>query len=355
MAVLLGSCSAPAEDTVENPGNSQAETLPSPKMPVEVAEVRREDLAETLELTGTVKPWDEFAVSSEILGTVVAVHRDEGDWVKKGELLLELDRRKLELQLKSRKADLARAEVELEFARKHLERGQALLSRGAISQSDVDNLEERVNLAASTVELSRLAIESVEEDLKDTKLFSPATGQISRRLISLGETANPAVVLFRLLQLDPVKVLTEITEPYLAEIRTDQEVQLKFDAFRDQGFVGRVHKIQPVAAVESGSFPLEIRIGNPRRRLQAGMIARITLQGKVFSDALVVPLESVVNTEGEDYVFVVDNGRAHRRTIDVQERIGTRAIVEADLSAGDKVVIRGASNLTDGTPVELIV
>ena len=155
--------------------------------------------------------------------------------------------------------------------------------------------------------------------------------------------------------MDPVKVMTEITEPYLAEIRPRQQVQLRFDAFQDEELVGRVHKIQPVAAAESGSFPLEIRIGNPRRRFQAGMIARITLRGKVFSDALVVPLESVVNAEGEDYVFVVDQGRAHRRVVDIQERIGTRAIVDANLSPGDKVVIRGTSNLTDGTPVELIV
>lgn len=354
-ALFLEACTTLSQSTAAAPENPPQEPSIAPKMPVEVTEVQREDLAETLELTGRVKAWDEFAISSEIMGTVTAIHRDEGEWVEKGSLLLELDRRKLELQLKSRKADLSRAEVELEFAKKHLERGQTLLSKGAISESDVDNLEERVNLAAASVEVSKLAIDSVEEDLKDTRLYSPATGQISRRLISLGETVNPAVVLFRLLQLEPVKILTEITESYLAEIRPGQKAQLEFDAFREEQFEGRVYKIQPVAAVESGAFPLEIRLQNARRRLQAGMIARITLSGRVFSDALVVPLESVVNAEGEDYVFVVTEGRAQKRSIRIQERIGTWAIVEADLAPGDKVVIRGTGNLTDGTPVELIV
>jgi RND family efflux transporter MFP subunit len=354
-AFLSVFCSAPPEE-VENTVETSSKNPPvAPKMPVEVAEVLRENVTETLELTGTVKPWDEFAVSSEVMGTVVAIHRDEGDWVSKGDLLLELDRSKLELQLKSRQADFGRAEVELEFAKKHLERGKALLARGAISQSDVDNLEERVDLATSSVEVSRLSIDSVKRDLKDTQLFSPATGQISRRLVSMGETVNPAAVLFRLLQLEPVKVLTGITEPYLAEIEPGQKVQLILDAFQNEQFEGRVYKIQPVAAVESGSFPLEIRLSNARRRLRAGMIARITLRGKVFTDALVVPLESVVNAEGEDFVFVIDDGLAHRRIITIQERIGTWAIVDANLVPGDKVVIRGTSNLTDGTPVELIV
>jgi len=324
-------------------------------MPVQVAEVQVEDVTETLELTGTIEPWDEFAISSKIMGTVVAIHRDEGDWIKKGDLLLELDRSKLELQLKSRKADLRRAEVELEFAKKHLDRAQALLKKGAISQSDVDNLEERVNLSDSSIEVSKLAIESVEEDLTDTELFATATGQIARRLVSLGETVNPAAVLFRLIQLEPIKVLTEITEPYIAEIRAGQQVELQFDAFKNERFVGRVYKIRPVATPESRAFPLEIRLGNARRKLQAGMIARISLQGKVFANALVVPLESVVNAEGKDFVFVVDEGRAHRRPIGIQERIGDWAIIEGDLTPGEKVVIRGSSNLTDGTQVELIV
>jgi len=353
--VFQGSCTTSSEVEAGLEEASSLEPVAVPKMPVRVAEVQRENLTDTLELTGMVKPWDEFSVSSEIMGTVVAIHREEGDWVSKGDLLLELDRKKLELQLRSRKADLRRGEVELEFARKHLERAQTLLEKGAISESDVDELEERVSLAESSIELSKLAVDSVEENLEDTQLFSPATGQVSRRLVSLGETVNPASVLFRLIQLEPIKVLTEITEPYLVNIRPSQQVQIRFDAFRDEPFVGLVHKIQPVATVESGAFPLEIRLGNARRRLQSGMIARISLTGKVFVDALVIPLESVVNNEGMNFVFVVDEGRAHRRPIKIQERIGDRAIVEADLAPGEKVVIRGNSNLTDGTPVELVV
>jgi len=353
--VFQGSCSRPPEDEHGPEETISLEPVAVTKMPVQVVEVQRESLTETLDLTGMVKPWDEFSVSSEIMGSVQTIYKEEGDWVSKGDLLLELDRSKLELRLRSRKADLRRAEVELEFARKDFERAQALLEKGAISESDVDELEERVSLAESSIELSKLAIDSVEEDLQDTQLFSPATGQVSRRLVSLGETVNPASVLFRLIQLEPIKVLTEITEPYLANIRPSQQVQIRFDAFRDEPFVGRVHKIQPVATAESGAFPLEIRLGNARRRLQSGMIARISLTGKVFVDALVIPLESVVNSEGMNFVFVVDEGRAHRRPVKIQERIGDRAIVDADLAPGEKVVIRGNSNLTDGTPVELVV
>jgi len=324
-------------------------------MPVEVAEVKREDVTETLELTGQVKPWDEFAVSSEIMGTVKSIYVDEGDWVEEGSQLLELDRRKLELQLRSREANLKRAEVELEFAKKDLARAEALLRKGAISQAEVDNLREKVDLAKSMVEVSHLAVKSTEEDLKDTRLFSPAPGQVSHRLVSSGETVTPGSVLFRLIQLEPLKVLTEITESYLAEIVPGQDVKLEFDAFPEERFVGRVHKIQPMASSESGAFPLEIRLSNSSRKFQAGMIARIELRGKKYAGALVVPLESVVNSQGEDFVFVVTEGLAQRKLVSVRERIGQWAVVDAELEPGEKVVIRGTSNLTDGTPVELIV
>jgi membrane fusion protein (multidrug efflux system) len=353
--LLLGSCSEVSEAENQTEFREQDEAPILPKMPVAVAEVRREDVTETLDLTGTVRPWDAFSISSEIMGTVVAIHCDEGDWIAKGDLLLELDRRKLELQLKSRKADLQRAQVELEFASKRLQRGNALLAKGAISQSDVDTLDEGVELAISKVEVSKLAVESTEEDLLDTRIFAPTAGQISRRHVSLGEAVNPAAVLFELIQLQPIKVITEITEPYLADVRTAQKVDLEFDAFPGKPFSGSVYKVQPVANVDSGAFPLEIRLPNQDQRLQAGMIARVRLRGKVFDEVLVVPLESVVNTQGKNYVFVVTGGLAYRKLVEVKERVGNLAIVDADLEPGQRVVVRGNTNLTDGTPVELDV
>jgi RND family efflux transporter MFP subunit len=352
--VFVSACGVTATeaDPVDEPiAQGRPEVI---RIPVETVTVRLEDVTETLELTGTVQEWDDFAISSEIAGRVSRIHVDEGDWVKAGDLLLELERKKRELELRSRQAHLRRAEVELEYAKKRLARGEALLEKGAISQSEVDTLEERVGLASSTVEVARVDIERIEEELEDTAIFSPADGRISVRLVSLGETVSPRTPLITVIQLNPVKVVTEITEPYLSEIGPGWIAQMRFDAFPDREVTGRVHRVHPSATSESGAFPIEIKLPNLGREFQPGMISRVTLRGKTFDNALLVPLESILNAEGKDFVFVVEGDVARRREVRVQERVGGWAVVEAELRAGQEVVVQGNSNLTDGTTVEIV-
>jgi len=325
----------------------------SVQIPVQVAEIIRGQLSETLELTGTVEPWDDFSVTAEIPGRVQSIHVDEGDWVDKGQLLLELDRVQRELELRSRQARVKQSEVELEYAKKRHARAEALLEKGAISQSEVDTLSERVGLSASGVDMARVAIESMEEELRDTKVFSPSPGQISERRVSVGEAVNSSSALFTIIQLDPTKVLTEISEPYLQEVVPGKRARLTFDAFSGATFTGTVHRIHSVANAQSGSFPVEIRLDNSDRKFLPGMTVRITLTGHTFTDAIQIPLESIVNSQGEDYIFIVVDGIAHRTGIRVQERIGGKAVIEGDVQAGQKVVIRGNRNLTEGTAVEL--
>jgi RND family efflux transporter MFP subunit len=139
----------------------------------------------------------------------------------------------------------------------------------------------------------------------------------------------------------------------LQEVVPGERAQFTFDAFNGASFSGTVHRIHPVANPQSGAFPVEIRLDNPKRKFLPGMIVRITLSGRTFSNAIQVPLESIVNTQGEDYIFVVENDVARRIQVIVQQRIGGKAVIEGDVQAGQKVVIRGNRNITDGTVVEL--
>jgi len=322
-------------------------------IPVQVVEIVEGDLSEILDLTGTVEPWDDFSVTAEIAGRVQTLHIDEGDWVETGDLLIELDRVQRELELRSRQARLKQSEVELEYARKRHARAEALLEKGAISQSEVDTLSERVRLTASGVEMARVAIESMQEELRDTSVYAPAPGQVSERRVSVGEVVNSSSPLFTIIQLDPVKVLTEISEPFLQEVTPGERVRLTFDAFGGASFQGIIHRIHPVANPQSGAFPVEIRLANPDRRFLPGMVVRISLKGRTFVNAIQVPLESIVNAQGRDHIFVVENGTAHRREVVVKERIEGKAVIEGDVSPGEAVVIRGNRNITDGTAVEL--
>lgn len=353
LLILVG-C-GPADQTSAATSSSVDVDVPvETSIPVEVVDVKLRDVSEELQLTGVVEAWDEYVVSSEIPGRVTAIHVDRGDWVEEGQLLIELNREKRELGLESRQAELSRAEVQLEFARKRLARAEVLLEKGAISQSEVDSLSEQVDLAESRVRLSRIEIETIERELADTRIMAPVSGQVSNRTISSGETVSASTPLIEIIELDPVRVATEVAESYLQEIRTGQSVELTFDALGGVSLQGRIHRILPVANSQSGAFPVDIQLSNPNHRLLPGMMSRVRLQGRTYHQALLVPLESVLHLEGSDYIFIVEDNRARRIDVEVKHRVGEQALVDAPLDPGEKVVTRGNSSLTEGARVEII-
>lgn len=353
LALAPAGCVSSTADQ-ESVSAAALEALKKEAIPVAVVEARLETLSESLELTGTVQPWDDFTVSSEISGKISAILQEEGNRIEAGTLLVEIDRTKRELELASRKAEVSRAETEWEFAQSRLDRGEVLLEQGAISKSEVDNLSERVRLAEAEIRLARLAVERMEEELRDTRIFAPAAGQISERHVSLGEIVAPGSPLMTIIQTQPIKVLTEITEPYLPLLKPGTAVRVQFQSLDERETRGTIHRVHPVSNPASGSFPVEIRLDNRDHRLQPGMLARLQLKGRTYPDSLVVPLEGIVSMEGGDYLFIVENGKAQRTAVTVVKRIGESAIIAGEVRPGWKVVTRGNANLTDGAAVRVI-
>ena len=295
--------SDPAEQTAAYASGSDSQTVS--RISVQVAEVTIEDVVEIVKLTGTAQSWDEFAVSSEIPGKVVRIHVEEGEFVREGDLLLELDQEKIALELRSREAQLERERVDVVYAKKKLARGQALLEKGAISRSELDSLEQVAELADSAVDLAQISVDSIQEELEDTWIYSPVAGQVSRRNISLGETVNSTTPLFTIIQVDPIKIVTQIAESDLGVVRIGQEARVVFDALSESVFEGRIRQIHPVTNPLSGAFPVEIRVANPRHKVQPGMIARLQVSGRSFPQALLAPMDGVVDLSGRKFVFVV--------------------------------------------------
>lgn len=350
---LACSSSSASEETTSAANESQPEA--PARIPVQVTKVVIEDIPEILRLTGTAQSWDEFLVNSEVSGKVVTIHVEEGQFVEQGELLLELDREKRLLELRSRKARLERTQIDLGYSRRMAARGKALLENGAISESEVDTLEQAVQVGEAEINLAQISIEVTEEELKDTRVYSAVAGQVATRHVSLGASVSPATPLFTLIQTNPLKVVTEITELDLGPVRARKHVKVAFDALPGFKFTGDIHRIHPVGNPRSGGFPVEIAVANEDHRIQPGMLARLQVTGRVFNQALLIPLDAVVEIGGLEYVFVIRGDIAHRIEVQVKRRIGDRGIVASEsLQAGDKVVIRGNVNLTEGTPVEVV-
>ncbi len=187
----LASCSEPTANQDGSETDSAASGIAADvepaqrRMPVRVQPVRRQDVKETVELTGTAEPWDEFIVSAEISGRISRILVEEGDWVKTGQVVLELDQELRLLALRTRQASLAKKKVELDFSRRRFERGKSLLSKGAISEEEVESLDQIVQIAESEVVLAELEVATMEEEIEDTSISAQASGRVSSRHVSL--------------------------------------------------------------------------------------------------------------------------------------------------------------------------
>ena len=324
------------------------------RMPVRVESVRRQDVKETVELTGTAEPWDEFIVSPEISGRISRILVEEGDWVETGQVVVELDRELRLLALRSHEASLAKKKVELDFSRRRFERGKSLLSKGAISEENVESLDQIVQIAESEVVLAEIEVATMQEEIEDTSIAVQASGRVASRHVSLGETVTPTNPLFTIIQENPLKVITEIAELLLPQVRKGVRIRLQFDAFQNRQFSAPVHFVHPASNPRSGAFPVELRLPNPGLQVKPGMVARITMPAGVHRDVLVVPLDSLLeDTEGY-HLFLIKDGKACKTAVGLERRIGSDTIVTGELSAGDQVVTSGHINLTDGTSVEVL-
>ena len=356
----LAGCSNNPTDQSEpanDPAAPEVGTAAQPeerRMPVRVEPVRRQDVYETVKLTGTAEPWDEFIVSAEISGRIRRILVEEGDWVETGQVVVELDQELRLLKLRSREASLAKRKVELDFTRRRFERGKSLLAKGAISEEEVESLDQIVQIAESEVTLAEIEVITMEEEIEDTSISAQASGRVARRHMSLGETITPTHPLLTIIQENPLKVVTEVTESQLSQVRKGLRIQLEFDAFQNRQFWAPVHFVHPVANPRSGAFPVELRLANPGLRVKPGMVARITMPAAVHLDVLLVPLDSLLEGAGGHHLFLVRDGKAYKTRVELQRRVGSDAIVVGELSAGDQVVISGNFNLTDGTPVEVL-
>lgn len=358
LALAGAACGPDREPSVEaSPriADQEAAAPPAPnRIPVEATTVERSDLTHTLRLIGTAQPWDDFEVSARLSGRIARILVDQGDWVNEGDLLAELDRETLRIELEARQTSLARTEVQLEFARKNLERGEQLLARGAISQSEVDRLDQAVRVAETDVRAARIAIDSVQDQLDETRVLAPAAGKVSDRWVSTGEHVRDTEVLFKIIQLTPLKIVTEIPEPYLGQIRPGQSVNLVFESLSQEARRGQIHFIDPMGNTRTGAFPVEIRLSNPQLRIQPGMVARVELQAGTIPDALSIHSDALLENEQGTYVFVIQNERSVRKPVEVFDRVGERIVVQADLQAGDRLVTAGKMNVTEGTLVEVL-
>lgn len=310
-------------------------------IPVAVVAVAPRDLARSVVVTGPVEPVRTIGVNSLLAGTVLAVHAQEGDRVRKGQLLAELDARETGAQFE-------RAQAVLANARTVFERNTQLHSNKIITDAEFEQSRSAYEVARSDAEVWRTR-------LAFTRISAPSAGVVTAKLVESGSAVSANQRCFDLADVSLLVVRVQISELDVVHVRPGATVAVVLDAYPGSPVEGRVRRVFPSADAQSRLVPVEIALSTFPDGVAArpGFLARVTFQLDRRPGALVVPATAVGVSEEGQYVYIVEADSLVRRAVTLGLSAEGMVEVRQGLAAGDRVVTAGQANLRPGARVRV--
>jgi membrane fusion protein (multidrug efflux system) len=300
-------------------------------------EVGRVD--EEVEALGTLAANESVVIAPEIAGRVVRLGFKEGDGVREGQVLVELDAAILRTEL-----DQAQAEVNL--ARDTFERARQLAQRGTGTQVALEQATAQLAASEARVATARARLEKAT-------IVAPFEGVVGLRSVGVGDYVAIGQDLITLTDIDPIKVDFRVPETFLGRVRDGQPVHVAVDAIPGRTFEGRIYAIDPVVDVNGRAIRLRAQIANPDLALKPGLFARVTIVTSTREAALLVPEAAVLPDGTGKAVYVVEDGKARLVKVTTGKREAGRVEVTRGLDPGMRVVTAGQMRLRDGAAVEV--
>jgi membrane fusion protein (multidrug efflux system) len=307
-------------------------------VPVTVANVAIRRVERTVSVVGTLAANAQAELASEVEGQVVAIVADLGDRVTAGQVLARVRQDVTEAKLRE-----AEATVEKSIADEA--RARPLQSSGVISTQEYDQVRWSLETARARrdqlrIELERLAIKA------------PFDGSVAARLIDSGSYVRPGTVVFRLVQDDPLRFRGEIPERDVPAVQAGQGVRVNVDAFPGETFEGRVARVGSASDPTARALSFEAELPNPEHRIRPGFFGHGEIVVSKDDRALAVPRSALSTFAGVTKLFVVEEGVAHERAVQLGVDLGDGWVeIAHGVAQGKVVATSGLSKLADGTPV----
>ncbi|KAA2211764.1 efflux RND transporter periplasmic adaptor subunit [Teichococcus oryzae] len=331
-----------------------------PGLPVVTHPAERGPVPLEITANGNVVAEATVAVRSRVEGQMRQVHVQEGQRVKRGDVLFTLDSRMAEAQLAQQEAQAARDRAQAVRARQDAVRYTSLRGEGFAAQQRLEQAQADAAAAEATVRATEAQIAQTRITLDYAIIRAEIDGRLGAipatkgNLVRAGDSAPLATIT----QTDPIQVQFAVPERWLPEIQAAMQsgqpmVTAHPPGDRKAPVEGRLVFVDSQVDPTSGTIQLKARFSNPEDSLWPGQYVNVVLVPRVEPDALSVPVQAVqTGSGGERYVYVVDGeSRARRRAVALQRVVSGRAVLAAEISAGDKVVIEGAQLLSDGARV----
>lgn len=351
---LLGGCEKP-----------KAPPAPPPPV-VEVVQVEQRDVPIHQEWVGSLDGMVNAQILAQVTGYLVKQNYQEGQPVKKGQLLYEIDPRSFQAVLDQAKGNLARQEAMLTTARLDNQRIQRLLPEKAVSVRDRDNAVGRLAQAEAEVAAAKAAVESAQLSLGFTKITSPIDGIAGISKAQLGNLVGPGsanAILTTVSQVNPIKAFVPLSEQqYLhfargetngasPDSRSPLQLILADGSVYPEG--GRMFFADRQVDVKTGTIQVATLFPNPNSLLRPGQFARVRATVKTKTGALLVPQRAVTEMQGRKFVAVVKaDNTVEARPVKPAETIGKQWVIDEGLKPGERVIVEGIQKARPGAKVD---
>ena len=393
---------------IESCGGSKAnvrkeESTATPKVvDVTTAAAIRRDLPEFVEASGSLAGDQQTDVAPQTAGKVVEVGVDIGSAVRRGQMLVKLDDAELKLRVNqaqtqveqakaavkqaeekiglrrgqsfepTRVAEVAAAKIAYDLAEKNLKRAEKLIESGDVSRSfydqqraQSDQLKEQYDSAVAqarqnyaAVEVARTNAANAEAQLALARkslsyavIPAPIDGFVSERTADLGEYVSPTQKVATIVRTNPLRVRIDIPEQAIPEVHVGQSVSATMSSWPDKSFSGHIARIAPSVTANSRTLTVEAEIDNSSGALKPGQFATVRILQPRPVPAVLVPVKAVITDAGVSRVFVIKDGHAEQRLVQLGVTEGDLIQLKSGVAADEKVATSNLEQLADGTPV----
>jgi|CXWL01.1.fsa_nt_gi membrane fusion protein (multidrug efflux system) len=319
-------------------GSDMAARMAGMSVNVVAVQAKKQSIEDKISLVGSMAANESVEIKSEIDGAIEEIKFEEGQNVEKGQLLIAVDKSKLE-------ASLAQAEANLKLAETTGKRYQSLVESQAISKQEFDQ-------AQGSLEAARASADLVRAQLRDATIEAPFAGVMGERLISVGQFITKGASLTFLISQNPMKAEFHIPEKYLGRLKEKQTIEIAVAAYPNEVFKGEVYFIDPQINALTRTALVKALVPNLDRKLRVGMFANLDLIVNVREDAIVIPETALIPKDEEVSVFVIDaESKAQPRLVKVGIRMADFVEILSGLAADEKVITEGFQKIGPGSKV----
>ena len=355
LAALAASC-----------GGSSEHAQPA-ATPVQVSEVLSTGDATGMRYSAAIKPDQQVDLAFRVGGYIEQIRTvrgadgrlrpiGEGDRIERGVVLARVRQADYNDKVVQGSAVVDEARAGFDQAKRDFDRAAALFQTQSITRPEYEGAKARLDAADARLRNAQAGSRDAHLAMGDANLTAPISGMILKRNIDLGSLVGPGSAAFTIADTRNVKVVFGVPDVLVQSIKPGEKLSVATEAIRGRHFAGAVTRVAPSADSKSRVFEIEVSIPNPDDALKVGMVAALEMGGKGVA-APHVPIDAIIRTpqHPDDFsVFVVDGAAARNRPVKLGETSGNSVEVIDGLREGDRVVVRGASMLSDGETVRVV-